>query len=129
VNKYNGSLHTYLAVHSYGNYVLYPYGYDWNHLIKNWKEHQAVGEDFAKAVRQYSGVSYEVGNSAEVLYAAFGASDDYVASQGARLAFTLELTGGGSSGFDLPPSQLKTVVEETFAGFKVLAINAANSQR
>jgi carboxypeptidase A1 len=124
VTKYNASLHTYLAVHTYGNYVLYPYGYSFGNLISNWKEHHAVGDQFAGAVKNYSGQKYQVGNSAALLYPAYGASDDYVASRGARLAYTLELTGGGMSGFDLPAHKMGEVAAETFEGFKVIAHNA-----
>ncbi|XP_052859778.1 carboxypeptidase B-like [Anopheles cruzii] len=65
------------------------------------------------------GPEYEVGNSADVLYTASGASDDYVYSEGVPYAYTVELTGGGLEGFDLPASELSKVASDTFVLFKV----------
>jgi Zinc carboxypeptidase len=96
-------------------------------LIGNWKEHHNLGEQFAGAVKRFSGRDYKVGNSADLLYTANGASDDYVASRGARFAYTLELTGGGRTGFDLPANKMGEVARETFEGVKVLARNAIKS--
>ena len=52
--------------------------------------------------------------------AAAGGSDDWVKGVGhVDLSYTLELPGGGNYGFDLPRSEIKHVVRETFEGIKV----------
>lgn len=86
-------------------------------LIDNWEQHKTLGDKFAKAVQATSGTKYRVGNSAYELYPAYGASDDYAASAGVPLAYTIELPGGGRYGFDLPANQIPKVVQETFNGF------------
>jgi hypothetical protein len=109
----------YLSTHSYGNVVLWPFGFDFGVYIKNWKEHQRVGELWADAIFKATGKVYEVGNSADILYTANGASDDHaVALANANLAFTLELTGGGPNGFDFPQDQVYGLVQETFLGYR-----------
>jgi len=88
--------------------------------IDNWQQHDDLGRSVAAAILPFNGRVYSVGNSADLLYTAFGASDDYAAGPAAiPLAFTVELPGGGSYGFDLPASALPGVVEETLAAMQV----------
>ena len=86
-------------------------------LIDNWEHHDELGHIFANAVRNATGTEYDVGNSAILLYYVPGGSDDYAASEGVVAAFTIELPGGGSRGFDLPVERLLPVVQETWQGF------------
>lgn len=109
----------YLSTHSYGNYVLWPFGFDFKVYIKNWKEHEAVGQRWVDAISGATGKIYTLGNSADILYTANGASDDHaVAYANANLAYTLELTGGGNAGFDFPQDMLYNLAKETFLGFR-----------
>lgn len=88
--KYN--LRMYLSTHSYGNYLLWPFGFDFDVYIKNWKEHELVGQRWVDVINRHSGTFYTLGNSADILYTANGASDDHaVAYANANLAFTLEV--------------------------------------
>nr|XP_022916633.1 carboxypeptidase B-like [Onthophagus taurus] len=106
----------YMALHSFGNWVLYPWGYDFL-LTDNNDELHYLGERIADAIAQVFGTYYVVGNSAFLLYPAAGASDDWMkAVGGADLSYTLELPGGGSQGFDLPPERIENVVIETWQG-------------
>ena len=51
---------------------------------------------------------------------AAGASDDWFkGSNGAKYAYTFELPGGGSQGFNPPPSAIDPIVKELWAGLKV----------
>lgn len=68
--KYN--LRLYLSTHTCGNLVLWPFGFAFDVYIKNHKEHHMLGERFASAIRNATGKSYLVGNSADVLYTANG---------------------------------------------------------
>uniref|UniRef100_UPI0022EC84CE carboxypeptidase B-like n=2 Tax=Anopheles cruzii TaxID=68878 RepID=UPI0022EC84CE len=126
MQQYASSMVLYLAVHTYGDMILYPYGYAWPFIpVSNQAAHIALGEQARSAVSAVGGPLYVVGNSAEILYTATGCSDDYAAGViGSRFAFTLELTGGGSTGFDLPASQIMAVASQTFQIFRTMANNA-----
>ncbi|ERL90628.1 hypothetical protein D910_07975 [Dendroctonus ponderosae] len=85
----------YLTFHSYGEYLLYPWGYAVVYP-DNAEELQSLGNLAAEAIASAStiGSSYLVANSAAALYAAAGASDDWVKSVGVELAYTVELPDG-----------------------------------
>lgn len=69
-----GSLKSYLSFHSYGQYVLYPWGYD-RFVPPDHQDLQRVGTKMANAMRATSGLSYTVGSSAALLYPASGTAD------------------------------------------------------
>ncbi|XP_053686630.1 carboxypeptidase B-like [Sabethes cyaneus] len=123
MDRYAANLKLYLAVHTYGNLILYPFGYTMPFVpVPNAAEHIAMGQRAAAAVSAVGGPTYRVGNSAEILYSATGASDDYAAgAAGFTYAYTLELTGGGSNGFDLPASEIQRVASQTFEIFRSMA--------
>lgn len=104
--------------------VLYPWGYSGSPgWIDNWQYHHQVGQLWADAIRQATGKNYVVGNIADVLGNAFGASDDHMAGeQRVELVYTLELSGGGSTGFDFPESQVESLVNESFFGYRALGL-------
>jgi hypothetical protein len=109
----------YLATHSYGPMVLWPFGFEFDLYINNWRDHQEAGEKWKEAVLGGGGEDYEVGNSADILYTANGASDDYaIAMTKAKMAYTLELPGGGTRGFDFPEEQIYDLVKSTFLGYQ-----------
>ncbi|CRL08319.1 CLUMA_CG021383, isoform A [Clunio marinus] len=119
MESFKFNLRLYLSTHSYGDYVLWPFGFASNVYIKNWREHDEVGKLWANAIRAATGKEYRVGNSADILYTANGASDDHaVAHANANLAYTLELTGGGSAGFDFPQDKVYDLAVETFLGYR-----------
>jgi len=54
--------------------------------------------------------------------AAAGGSDDYMkGGQNIAYAYTVELPGGGSNGFNPPPSAILPTGKETFEAYKVIA--------
>lgn len=118
------NIRMYISVHSFGNMVLYPWGFSGSPgLISNWQRHHDVGNLWADAIRQQTGKSYVVGNIADILGNAFGASDDHMAGeQMVNLVYTLELTGGGRTGFDFPESEIDGLVRETFWGYRALGL-------
>lgn len=108
-----------MTFHSYGQYLLYPWGYT-DSLPDDAHELNGLAVRVEKAIREIRGTRYKIGSSTNVLYAAAGGSDDWAkAVAGIQLSYTIELPGGGSSGFDLPPSKILKVVSETFEGVKV----------
>ncbi|KAJ8922113.1 hypothetical protein NQ315_004047 [Exocentrus adspersus] len=108
----------YVAIHTYGNYILYPWSYA-NVVPDNAAELQIVGDLFNDAVYNYNGHNYTVGNSAVLMGTTAGCSDDFaLGGLGINLAFTLELPGGSTSSFDPPATDILWIAEEAFEGFK-----------
>ena len=117
----------YLAIHSSGDYLLYPYGYDKNVHNAHESNLHALGLRVQKAIL---GVNpqreYTVGNSASLLYPASGASDDFATGgAGIKYSYTIELSGGGEYGFDPAPEKIMPFSKEIFSGFREFAIHVA----
>ncbi|XP_064539840.1 carboxypeptidase B1 [Drosophila montana] len=110
----------YLTVHSYGNYILYPWGYI-DELPDTWEDLDEVGRAGGDAIEKATGTVYEVGCSTTVLYAAAGASDDYAFNAGFPISFTMELPAGGLNYFDPPASDIDRLVKETWVGIEAMA--------
>lgn len=117
MDEYKSAMIVYIAVHTHGEMILWPWGYDYIHC-DNWEEHDNLGKEARDAIIAVGGDKWTVGNSADVLYKASGATDDYAFNSGAQVAYTIELTGGGLEGFDLPADQLGKVVTETMEIYK-----------
>lgn len=111
----------YLSFHSYGQYLLYPWGYV-ESAPSNGDELQAVGDAAAAAIYGYANTSvYTVGVSSTTLYATSGSSVDWVYGElNVPLSYTVELPSRGY-GFLLPIENVGEVVLETFAGVRVFA--------
>ncbi|XP_047535633.1 carboxypeptidase B-like [Vanessa atalanta] len=110
----------YLTYHSYGQYLLYPWGYD-TAVPPDHKELDVVGKSIAAAIENTGGSKYSVGSSSGLLYPASGGSDDWAKAQGIKYAFTIELSDTGRYGFILPTSFIEPVARESLAGVRVLA--------
>jgi len=116
----SGRAKMYLTLHSYGNYLLYPWGYT-SALPNNWRDIDDIAQAGASAIRSATGTRYTVGSSTNVLYAAAGGSDDYaLAMANIPISITMELPAGGS-GFDPKPSQIEPFVSETWIGIRAMA--------
>ncbi|KAI8439586.1 hypothetical protein MSG28_013313 [Choristoneura fumiferana] len=109
----------YLTYHSYGQYLLYPWGYD-NVVPPDYKEMDAVGKAMAQAIQSTGGSTYSVGSSSRLLYPASGGSDDWAKSRGIKYSYTIELSDTGRYGFILPVSYVEPVAKENLAGLRVL---------
>ena len=64
-------LQLYLTFHSYGQYILYPWGYARRDTLDK-KDLHNLGVKGAQAVRSLSGRKYSVGSAAKMLYPAAG---------------------------------------------------------
>ncbi|GLV45589.1 uncharacterized protein CBL_02609 [Carabus blaptoides fortunei] len=123
-----GKFQLYLTFHSYGEWLLYPWGWT-SALPENVDELDSLAHDVNDAIRAVRGTNYVIGSSTNVLYPAAGGSDDYMmAVAGIPLSYTVELPGRGG-GFSPPASEIKGVVEETFEGVKVYGQYIANKYR
>jgi Zinc carboxypeptidase len=61
----------FLTLHSYGHYLLYPWGYS-NDLPENANDQEEVARAGAKAMNQATGIEYKVGSTSNTLYIASG---------------------------------------------------------
>jgi len=97
----------YLTFHSYGQYILYPWGYDRKNT-RDHKELKRVGMAAYQALRRTQQATYEVGSAAIMLYPASGGSDDWAkGGAGIKYSYTVELPDTGDYGFLLPPKFIK----------------------
>ncbi|XP_018569082.1 carboxypeptidase B-like [Anoplophora glabripennis] len=111
----------YISFHSYGQYILYPWGY--NRVVPpDHKDLETVGRQAAAAIRSTTGSSYRVGPAANTLYPAAGGSDDWAkGSAGIKYAYTIELRDNGRYGFVLPASYINPTAKESLAAVRVIA--------
>jgi carboxypeptidase A4 len=130
-----------VTFHSYGQYILYPWGYD-KKVPPDYTDLDRVGKKAAQNMRQVGGASYTVGNSASLLYAASGmqlldfdfktvllkylfvpgGADDW-AKGGPRIkyTYTIELRDRGRYGFLLPAGYIQPTAKEAFAAIKTIS--------
>ncbi|KFQ52762.1 Carboxypeptidase O, partial [Nestor notabilis] len=102
----------YLTIHSYGQYILIPYG-STTEPPSNSEELMYVGEKAAAALMEKYGTSYEVGSTSLILYSNSGSSRDWAHMIGIPFSYTFELRDKGTHGFVLPPDQIQPTCEET----------------
>ncbi|GKT93158.1 zinc carboxypeptidase [Colletotrichum tofieldiae] len=107
----------YLDIHSYGQYILWPFGYDCNYVAPDDAALRALAQRGATGIRGVSGTSYTIGNACRALYATTGDSTDYIHGVAkSKYTYTIELRDKGTYGFSLPASQIQPTVRETWAG-------------
>jgi len=108
----------YLTFHSYGQYILYPWGYD-TLDTRDHSELHRVGEAAVRALKHGQGVNYQLGSAAKMLYPASGGSDDWVkGGAGIKYSYTIELPDTGRFGFILPAKFIKNVSLQTSTAVK-----------
>ncbi|KAK5642669.1 hypothetical protein RI129_008836 [Pyrocoelia pectoralis] len=116
----------YLTFHSYGNYLLYPWGFT-SDLPYDDSELRGLAENVNAAIVEAGGDSYEIGTSTNVLYAAAGGSDDWAKGvAGIELSYTIELPAGRFGGFNPSPTEISGHVQQTFEGVVVYGEYIAN---
>ncbi|XP_037814500.1 carboxypeptidase B-like [Lucilia sericata] len=124
LNNINATCRMYLTLHSYGNYLLYPWGYE-KSLPSTWPYLDAVARAGARAIKKASGTVYAVGGAANVLYPAAGGSDDYAfALAKIPVVICMELPSGGNN-FDPPSDKIQAIVEESWLGIRAMALEAS----
>ncbi|XP_039281417.1 carboxypeptidase B isoform X3 [Nilaparvata lugens] len=116
----------YVTFHSYGQYILYPWGYD-RKVPPDYADLDRVGRKMARAIQSAGGPSYTVGNSAATLYAASGGADDWAkGAAGIKYTYTIELRDNGAYGFVLPAQFIEPTARDAMAAIKVIAEEVYN---
>lgn len=112
MNEVKENCKFFLSFHSYGNYILYPYGYKYE-LPENFQDNDDVARAGRDAILEATGTNYTIGGTSNTLYLASGSSIDYAHGvAGIPISIVMELSGGGLFGFDLPPSEIEKNVKE-----------------
>ncbi|XP_026742272.1 carboxypeptidase B-like [Trichoplusia ni] len=113
-NKKNMKL--YVSLHSYGQYLVYPWGYTGEILPKEWKRLDNMARVVSQAVVKAGGLPFKV-MSAGKWYPAAGGSDDFAfGGAGIPYSYTMELTDGYE--FTFPESRLRNTLPTFYEGFK-----------
>ena len=112
----------YIDWHSYGQYILSPYGYSCSEVAANSMAQVDLGEGTADVIASAGyGTNFTVGPTCDTLYATTGVSLDYAyAVGGARYSYAFELRDQGDFGFVLPPEQIRPVGVEMYPGIKYM---------
>jgi murein tripeptide amidase MpaA len=114
----------YIDWHSYGQYILTPYGYSCSAVATNQAAHDALAAGTGDAIRASGGTIWTTGPSCTTLYATSGSSTDYLSDvAGAEFSLTIELRDRGSLGFVLPASQIRPSGQEQWEGMRYLLAN------
>ncbi|XP_066246867.1 carboxypeptidase B-like [Euwallacea similis] len=111
----------YISFHSYGQYILYPWGY--NRVVPpDYKDLELVGQKVAQAIKMSGGPMYTVGPAGNTLYPAAGGSDDWAkGTMKIKYAYTIELRDNGRYGFILPASYIQPTAKEALAAVRTIA--------
>ncbi|XP_058835284.1 carboxypeptidase B1-like [Topomyia yanbarensis] len=117
----NQTVKFYLTLHSYGRYLLYPWGYR-KGLPKTWRYMDAVARAGSDAMKLSHNVKYTVGGAGKILYEASGGSDDYaLAVARIPISIIMELPAD-ERGFHPAEEMIRSLVEEAFSGIRAMAL-------
>ncbi|KAH8398785.1 hypothetical protein KR222_003921 [Zaprionus bogoriensis] len=118
---YSGRLTFYLSLHSYGNYLLLPWGYAGT-FPENYYDMMEVADVGAMAIVHATNGIYSYGSGYHLMYPTSGDSTDYaVGVANVTVAITMELPAGGFLGFDPWVSHIEGIVTESWVGVHAMA--------
>uniref|UniRef100_A0A182Q175 Peptidase M14 domain-containing protein n=1 Tax=Anopheles farauti TaxID=69004 RepID=A0A182Q175_9DIPT len=116
-----------LSIHSRGQYILLPFGYNNAPRAYNYQDLMQIGQRASVDMYKLYQKPYRVGTTADVLYVASGISVDWAfAVAGIPLSYTFELRDQGEFGFVLPAEQIVPNAEELLEAFVALIDEARN---
>ncbi|KAL7736782.1 hypothetical protein ACLKA6_015627 [Drosophila palustris] len=118
---------TYIALHSYSQMLMFPYGYTKDH-VSNYDDLQEFGKKASAAIKAESGRDYISGNLFETIYPSSGGSMDWAhAETGIPIAYTFELRGPPDSQdlFILPAVEIQPTASEAFTAIRTIVEAAA----
>ncbi len=121
----NPRIRTHVDLHSYGQYLLTPWGYT-GAPSPDALLFDRVTDEMATAIRGVHGKTYVNGQTYTLLYPAAGGSHDWTYGDRNIFGMTAELRDTGQFGFFLPASQIIPTAEEWFEAALIFA-NAAQA--
>ncbi|KAH8242214.1 hypothetical protein KR026_008458 [Drosophila bipectinata] len=113
-----GTIKIYISLHSYGQYVLSPWGHTAEEFPEHYPQMMHVAKGFSDALYRRYGTIFTYGSSATTLYEVSGSGKEWAyAVKGIKIPYTIELRDKGQLGFVLPPEDIIPVAREVTEGF------------
>ncbi|KAI8040929.1 hypothetical protein M5D96_006872 [Drosophila gunungcola] len=114
----DGSIKIYISLHSYGQYVLSPWGHTAAEFPEHYPQMMHVAKGFSDALYRRYGTVFTYGSSATTLYEVSGSGKEWAyAVKNIKIPYTIELRDKGALGFLLPPEDIIPVAREVTEGF------------
>jgi len=117
----------YFDIHCFSQLWFTPFGNDPNNKPADYNELLRVANIGKKAIHNYGGRDYTVGQPGSILYSASGGAYDWAKINGVKYSYALELrpegAGNGMNGFVTPAAEIPDSGLETMTG--ILAAAAA----
>jgi len=111
----------YIDWHSYGQYILLPYGFSCSARPSNFAAQQSLATAVASQIRSVFSKSFTAGGTCTTLYATNGGSNDYMQDVAkTEYAWAVELRDEGTYGFSLPANQILPSGQEQWKGMMYL---------
>ncbi|KAL7061710.1 hypothetical protein AAHC03_0262 [Spirometra sp. Aus1] len=121
LQEIKGQVKLYITLHSYGQYMLTPFGYQRSQYPPKYDELIEMAKNVIRSIWHTHGNVYTVGSAADLLYAAAGGSDDFACGElQIPFSYTIELPDSGTYNFLLPPPYIPAVGEQMWTALKVL---------
>ncbi|XP_053668171.1 zinc carboxypeptidase-like [Anopheles marshallii] len=120
-------IRTYIALHSYSQLLMFPYGHT-AEKVPNYNDLQSITDKAIEALTSVNGTEYRGGSKHETIYPSSGGSIDWAyKTGGVPVSLTFELRGPPDSTdmFILPADQILPVGRETLAAFVAIVREAA----
>uniref|UniRef100_A0A182LUF3 Zinc carboxypeptidase A 1 n=1 Tax=Anopheles culicifacies TaxID=139723 RepID=A0A182LUF3_9DIPT len=120
-------IRTYIALHSYSQLLMFPYGHT-AEKVSNYDDLQSITDKAIEALTAVNGTVYRGGSKHETIYPSSGGSIDWAYQPGGiPVSLTFELRGPPDSTdmFILPAEQILPVGRETLAAFVAIVREAA----
>ncbi|KAM9808285.1 carboxypeptidase A4 [Neosynchiropus ocellatus] len=115
--KNHGNFKSFISVHAYSQLLMYPYGFNCNH-VPDMAELDAVGRAAVQKLTSLYGTRYKVGSICRIIYQASGGSIDWSYNMGIKYSYAFELRDTGRFGFILPANQIIPTASETWLALK-----------
>ena len=109
-----------ISYHTYGEYVLYPFGYMYDIISPDAPEQQALANAMASTISGQSGGQYSPMPSYQ-LYPVSGSSDDWAYGSKGIFAYTIEM----ATEFIPPASEVPGIIQNNLSAAKLL-LNRVN---
>ncbi|XP_052900691.1 zinc carboxypeptidase-like isoform X2 [Anopheles moucheti] len=126
-NVETARIRTYIALHSYSQLLMFPYGHTAD-KVPNYNHLQSITDKAIAALTAVNGTEYRGGSKHETIYPSSGGSIDWAYKTGnIPVSLTFELRGPPDSTdmFILPADQILPVGRETLAAFVAIVREAA----